>query len=178
MEENLYHNKKAQWGIYLFFFALLALVPTFLDNSFTLNQFARYCVFGMLSVSVALVWGYGGILSFGQGIAFGVAAYGMAMTMQLQSQDPVSNPVPSFMLSNELEQLPTYWEPFWSTGVGLLLSFAVPTCYFVIFALLTFQARVSGVYFAILTLAELSAWYSLVYDMQPFTGGFQRHLAA
>ena len=33
-------------------------------------------------------------------------------------------------------------------------------------------AAVLGVFVAIMTLAVLSAWYSMVYDMQPFTGGF------
>ena len=52
----------------------------------------------MLAVSISLCWGFGGILNLGQGIAFGLAAYGMGMTMQMQSQDPVSNPMPPFML--------------------------------------------------------------------------------
>ena len=134
MKENLYHNKKAQWGIYLFFFALLAIVPTFVDNSFMLNQFARYCVFGMLAVSVALVWGYGGILSFGQGIAFGVAAYGMAMTMQLQFQDPLE-PVETtsgvisrmrHVVSGKASWGTLVRRPIWSNGTPEMYSTEVP----------------------------------------------------
>ena len=60
MQQNLYHNKKAQWIAYVVLFLLLALVPAFVSSSFLLNQIARYCVFGMLAVSVSLVWGYGG----------------------------------------------------------------------------------------------------------------------
>ena len=103
MKQNLYHNRKAQWAAYLLVFILLALVPFMVDNPFTLNQVARYCVFALLAVSVSLIWGYGGILSLGQGIAFGLAAYGMGMTMQMQFQDPEFDPIPSFMLTNELE---------------------------------------------------------------------------
>jgi len=172
MSKNIYHNIRAQWAAYIAFFLLMALVPLFVGNTFVVNQLGRYCVFGMLAVSVCLVWGYGGILSLGQGIAFGLAAYGMAMTMQLQSQDPVNNPVPSFMLSNELEQLPGLWEPFWSTPGGIGLALLIPVAFFAVFGLLMFQARVAGVFVAIMTLAVLSAWYSMVYDMQPFTGGF------
>ena len=65
MNGNLYHNRKAQWAIYIAVFALLALLPTYFDNPFTLNQFARYIVFSITAVSVSLVWGYGGILSLG-----------------------------------------------------------------------------------------------------------------
>jgi len=168
---NLYHNRKAQWVTYVAVFGILALLPLVFDNPFTLNQLARYCVFAMLAVSVSLIWGFGGILSLGQGIAFGMAAYGMGMTMQMQYQDS-DDPMPSFMLTNELESLPLMWEPFWSTPVGLILTIAVPTAFFVVFGILMFQARVAGVFVAIMTLAMLAALYSMAYDMQPFTAGF------
>lgn len=172
MSGNLYHNRKAQWIAYLLLFAILALVPIVYNDPFLLNQLARYAVFAMLAVSVSLVWGYGGILSLGQGIAFGLAAYGMGMTMQMQFQDPLSDPIPSFMLTNELETLPLLWQPFWSTPLGLLLTLSVPTLFFVGFGIMMFQARVAGVFIAIMTLAMLAAWYSMAYDMQPFTAGF------
>jgi urea transport system permease protein len=172
VSDNLYHNRKAQWTVYLIVFALLALLPLVFDEPFLLNQLARYTVFAMLAMSVSLVWGYAGILSLGQGIAFGIGAYGMAMTMQMQFQDPVSDPIPSFMLTNELETLPWMWEPFWSTPVGLFLTLSVPTVFFIGFGIMMFQARVAGVFVAIMTLAMLAAWYSMAYDMQPFTAGF------
>lgn len=172
MNDNIFHNRRAQWLAYVAVFVLLAAVPAVFDNAFTLNQLARYAVFAMLAVSVSLVWGYGGILSLGQGIAFGLAAYGMGMTMQMQFQDPVDDPMPSFMLTNELESLPMMWEPFWYTPVGLILTFAVPTIFFIGFGAMMFQARAAGVFVAIMTLAMLAAVYSMSYDMQPFTAGF------
>lgn len=172
MSGNLYHNRKAQWAAYFLLFAVLALVPIFYNDAFLLNQLARYAALAMLAVSVSLVWGYGGILSLGQGIAFGLAAYGMAMTMQMQFQDPLTDPIPSFMLTNELETLPLLWQPFWSTPIGLFITLAVPTLFFIGFGIMMFQARVAGVFVAIMTLAMLAAWYSMAYDMQPFTAGF------
>ncbi len=169
---NLYHDKRAQWAVYVVFFGVLAIIPILMDDPFTMNQFARYGVFAMLAVSVSLVWGYGGILSLGQGIAYGMAAYGMGATMQMQYQDPVNDPIPSFMLTNELEALPTVWEPFWHTEVGLILALGIPTLFFIIFGFLMFQARLAGAFVAIMTLAMLGAWYSMAYDMQPFTAGF------
>ncbi|MEM8843935.1 MAG: urea ABC transporter permease subunit UrtC [Pseudomonadota bacterium] len=171
MNGNLYYNKKAQWLFYIFVFIVIALIP-FASDPFTLNQFSRYLIYAILAVSVSLVWGYGGILSLGQGIAFGMGAYCMAATMQMQYQDPVSDPIPSFMLTNELSELPAIWEPFWSTPVGLFLAILVPTIFFLVFGYMMFQARVAGVFVAIMTLAMLAAWYSIVYDMQPFTAGF------
>ncbi len=172
MRSNLYHNTTAQWIVYVVFFALMAFVPIVIDDTFTTNLFARFLVLGMLALSVSLVWGFGGILSLGQGIAFGLAAYGMGMTMQMQSQDPESSPIPSFMLTNELTKLPLLWEPFWHTPTGIVLALLVPTVFFLIFGAMMFQARVAGVFVAIVTLAMLSAWYSMAFDMQPYTAGF------
>ncbi|MBB6467996.1 urea transport system permease protein [Aminobacter lissarensis] len=169
---NIYHNRKAQWITYIAVFSFLAAVPLFFDSPFLLNQLARYTALAMLALSVSLIWGYAGILSLGQGIAFGLAAYGMGMTMQMQFQDPITDPIPSFMLTNELEHLPTLWVPFQSTGLGLLLTLAVPTLFFIFFGIMMFQARVAGVFVAIMTLAMLAAWYSMAYDMQPYTAGF------
>lgn len=168
---NLYHNKIAQWIVYAVFFALLAAIPMYIDDSFLLNQFSTYGVYAMLAMSISLCWGFGGILNLGQGIAFGLAAYGMAMTMQMQTQDPESNPIPPFMLNNSLDHLPFFWEPFWHTGVGIFLALAVPTLFCAIFGSVMFRARVSGPFFAILSLAMLSALYTIILDMQPYTNG-------
>ncbi len=172
MNNNIFYNKKAQWTAYILVFLVLLSIPFFYDDPFQLNILARYAVFALLAVSVSMVWGFGGILSLGQGIAFGLAAYGMAMTMQMQYQDPVSAPIPTFMLTNELESLPLMWYPFWSTTIGIILTFAIPTLFFAGFGYMMFQARVAGVFVAIMTLAMLGAWYSMAYDMQPFTAGF------
>lgn len=167
----LYHSRKAQWGLYVALFALLGLVPLLTSDSFLLNQFATYGVYAMLAVSISLCWGFGGILNLGQGIAFGLAAYGMGMTMQMQTQDPSSNPLPPFMANNSLDHLPMLWAPFQSTTAGLILSLLVPTMFYVVFGSLVFRARVSGAFIAIMTLAMLSALYTLIIDMQPYTNG-------
>lgn len=170
MTKNLFHNRPAQWAVYAVFFLCLAVIPTFVSDGFLLNQFATYGVYAMLALSISLCWGFGGILNLGQGIAFGLAAYGMAMTMQMQSQD-ASNPLPPFMANNSLEHLPWFWEPFWSTGFGIFLALFVPTLFYVIFGSLMFRARVSGPFIAIMTLAMLSALNTLILDMQPYTNG-------
>ena len=167
---NLYNDVRAQWVAYLILFAGLAIVPALVNDTFILNQFAMYGVYGMLALSICLCWGFGGILNLGQGIPFGLGAYGMAMTMQMQSQDP-SNPMPPFMLNNSLDHLPWFWEPFKNTAIGIILALLVPTLFCAVFGGLMFKARVSGPFFAIMTLAMLNAWYTLILDIQPYTNG-------
>lgn len=171
MSSNPYHDKRCQWLMYLVFFAGVGLIPVFIDDAFLLNQFALYGVFGLLAVSISLCWGAGGILNLGQGLMFGLSAYGMAMTMQMQSQDPINNPIPPFMLNNGLDHLPWFWSLFSSTGGGIFLTLAVPTLFCLLFGGLMFSARVSGPFFAIISLALLSAVGTLVLDIQPYTNG-------
>ena len=54
---------------------------------FWLNRIAKYLVFGMLGIAVALSWGYAGILNLGQGLFFGAGAYMLAMSLKLASHD-------------------------------------------------------------------------------------------
>lgn len=167
---NLYHNRPAQWAAYAVCLAGLGAIPLFVSDGFLLNRFATYGVYGLLALSISLCWGFGGILNLGQGIAFGLGAYGMAMTMQMQAQD-ADNPIPPFMLNNSLEQLPYLWMPFQNTAMGLVLTLAVPALFCALFGGVMFKARVSGAFFAIMTLAMLSAFYTITLDQQAYTGG-------
>ena len=167
---NLYHNKTAQWIAYAAFFAALAVVPMTIDDDFLLNQLTTYGVYGMLALSISLCWGFGGILNLGQGIAFGLGAYGMAMTMQMQTQTE-ANPIPPIMLNNGLDYLPLLWWPFQNTVTGLIFAVGVPTLFCAVFGRIMFRARVSGAFFAIMTLAMLSAFYTIILDQQAYTGG-------
>ncbi|KWT65499.1 Urea ABC transporter, permease protein UrtC [Hyphomicrobium sulfonivorans] len=167
---NPYHNKTAQWIAYALFFLALAAIPFSVDDDFLLNQLATYGVYGMLALSISLCWGFGGILNLGQGIAFGLGAYGMAMTMQMQTQT-AENPIPPIMLNNGLDYLPFLWWPFQNTVSGLIFAVGIPTLFCAVFGRIMFKARVSGAFFAIMTLAMLSAFYTIILDQQAYTGG-------
>lgn len=62
----------------LIVFALLALAPAFISTYWT-GQLTAYLVYGLLAISLSLVWGYGGILCFGQAMFFGIGGYLMAV---------------------------------------------------------------------------------------------------
>ncbi len=55
-------------------FAALAVFPL-LTDPYTARQSSRYFALAFLGLSLCFVWGYSGILSFGQVAFFGVAAY-------------------------------------------------------------------------------------------------------
>ena len=100
-------------------------------SEFRLNLLAKYLCFAFPAIGIVLIWGYGGILSLGQGIFFGLGSYMMAMFLKLESTDSGSSAqalseffgsnLPDFMVWNSVEKLPWWWEPFhsfWFTLAG------------------------------------------------------------
>ncbi|WP_246665439.1 branched-chain amino acid ABC transporter ATP-binding protein/permease [Rhizobium tropici] len=66
----------------LAFTAILLIVfgPMFLGR-FSLNVLTRSMIYAMLAITVDLLWGYTGVLTFGQAAFFGVGAYATAMVL-------------------------------------------------------------------------------------------------
>jgi ABC-type branched-subunit amino acid transport system permease subunit len=60
--------------------ALMIVLPIVLDL-FELLQITLYAVFGILALSLAFIWGYGGILCFGHSAFFGLGAYAYAVAV-------------------------------------------------------------------------------------------------
>ena len=59
---------------------LLIALPLLLDT-FALLQITLYAVYGILALSLAFIWGYGGILCFGHSAFFGLGAYAYAVAV-------------------------------------------------------------------------------------------------
>jgi len=171
---------------YGLFIAGVLLLPLYLDDPFWLNRIAKYLVYGMLGIAIALAWGYAGVLNLGQGLFFGLGAYMTAMSLKLQSytslQQGSDDPIPDFMLWNAEPGAATelccingasfLWLPFQAQWFGPLMSLVVPVVIALIVAWPIFRLRVSGVYVAIITLALVLLARLLIIDAQPLTNGF------
>lgn len=153
--------------------AILAL-PFFINDDFMLNRVARYLALAMVSMALALSWGYAGILNLGQAMSFGIGSYCMAMFLKLRTV-PVhtgSEGLPDFMVWNNVEMLPLFWQPFYSMTFSLLAGILLPAIVAGVLGWFMFRGRVTGVYVAIITLATLVVVNLLIIDQQRFTGGF------
>lgn len=146
---------------------LLAVFPLVLDP-FRLNLMGKYMSFAFVAIGVVLTWGYGGILSLGQGIFFGMGGYMMAMFLKLEASAPE---LPDFMVWSSVEKLPLWWEPFHSLILTILLILVVPAVLAYLFSYLIFKKRVGGVYFSIVTLSLALAMTVLIVGQQGDTGG-------
>src|SRR5512147_1003402 len=155
---------------------LLVVLPLSLD-AFRLNLVGKYLTYAFVAVGLVMVWGYGGVLSLGQGVFFGLGGYAMAMFLKLEASDPESTKIqstpgiPDFMDWNQLTELPWFWVPFKSLPFALIAVVAVPTLLAWIVSFAMFKRRVGGVYFAIITQAVALILTVLIIGQQGYTGG-------
>lgn len=148
--------------------ALLAIALPLLLDPFRLNLIGKYLALAFVAIGIVLTWGYGGILSLGQGVFFGLGGYLMAMFLKLEASGPE---LPDFMVWSSVETLPVWWTPFRSLGWTVLGIFVLPAVIAYLFSFAIFRRRVSGVYFAIVTLSLALTLTVVVVGQQGDTGG-------
>ena len=161
----------------LLLLVLLAVVLPLTLDIFRLNLVGKYLTYAFVAIGLVMVWGYGGVLSLGQGVFFGLGGYAMAMFLKLEASDPVTTAIqstpgiPDFMDWNQLTALPSFWVPFKSLPLSLAAVIAVPTLLAFIVSFAMFKRRVGGVYFAIITQAVALILTVLIIGQQGYTGG-------
>ena len=155
---------------------IVVILPLTLDI-FRLNLVGKYLTYAFVAIGLVMCWGYGGILSLGQGVFFGLGGYCMAMFLKLEASDPISTKIqstpgiPDFMDWNQLTALPLFWEPFRSLPLALIAVFLVPAVLAFLLGGALFKRRVGGVYFAIITQAVALILTILIIGQQGMTGG-------
>ena len=125
-------------------FAILALLPPFaalIDEPFYLSLFSRIMIFAMAAVSLDLILGYGGMISFGHAGYIGLGAYAVAVFS-------------FYEIDNGWIQL----------LVAILVSALAA---FVIGAI---SLRTRGIYFIMITLAFTQMLYFLGISLEEFGG--------
>lgn len=174
--ESLLGGKQGAIGLALLAALILVVFPLALD-AFRLNMVGKYLTYAFVAVGLVLCWGYGGILSLGQGIFFGLGGYCMAMFLKLEASDPESTKIqstpgiPDFMDWNQITELPLFWEPFHSLSFTLIAVVAVPVLLALVIGIAMFKRRVGDVYFSIVTQAIALILTVLIIGQQGLTGG-------
>ena len=166
-----------QMGSLLILTLLLVVVLPLSLDIFRLNLVGKYLTYAFVAIGLVMLWGYGGVLSLGQGVFFGLGGYAMAMFLKLEASDPESTKIqstpgiPDFMDWNQLTELPTFWLPFKSFPFALAAVIVVPVLLAWIVSFAMFKRRVGGVYFAIITQAVALILTVLIIGQQGYTGG-------
>ena len=155
---------------------LVVVFPLTLDI-FRLNLIGKYLCYAFVAVGLVMLWGWGGVLSLGQGVFFGLGGYAMAMFLKLEASDVESTKIqttpgiPDFMDWNQLTALPAWWKPFEHLPFALAAVVVVPAILAFIVGFAMFKRRVGGVYFAIITQAVALILTVLIIGQQGYTGG-------
>ena len=146
---------------------LLVVLPATLEP-FWIGAVGKYLSFAFVAVGIVLAWGYCGILSLGQGIFFGVGGYAMAMFLKIEASAPE---LPDFMVWSSVDKLPDWWRPFQSLPFTIAAILLLPVILAFPFSYAIFRKRVSGVYFAIITISLALMLTVLIVGQQGETGG-------
>jgi len=167
-------------GFLLVAIVLLLVLPLSL-NVFRLGLAAKYLSLAFSAVGIVLIWGYGGILSLGQGLFFGLGSYMLAMFLKLEATNADSSAqalsaffgsnLPDFMVWNSVETLPIWWEPFNYVGFTLPAIILLPAALAFLFSYAAFRRRIGSVYFSIVTLSLSAIMAIMIIGQQGVTGG-------
>ena len=154
----------------------MVILPLCLDV-FRLNLVAKYLTYAFVALGLVICWGYGGILSLGQGVFFGLGGYCMAMFLKLEASSVENTKIqstpgiPDFMDWNQITSLPLFWKPFHSLTFTIAAVILVPGIFALIIGAAMFKRRVGGTYFAIITQAVAAILTILIVGQQGYTGG-------
>ena len=119
IDNSRFFNRSELIGFVSLALLLIVILPLTLDV-FRLNLVAKYLTYAFVAIGLVLCWGYGGILSLGQGVFFGLGGYAMAMYLKLEASSVANTKIqstpgiPDFMDWNQITQLPFFWQPFHS----------------------------------------------------------------
>ena len=173
---RIFGNKEGLITFAILALVLLIIFPSIL-SIFRLNLVGKYLSYGFVALGLVMCWGYGGILSLGQGLFFGIGGYCMAMFLKLEASDPESTAIqttpgiPDFMDWNQITALPWFWYPFKSLPITIALIILTPIVLGAICSFFYFKGRVTGVVFSILTQSMVACLWYFIVGNQGYFGG-------
>lgn len=138
-------QRRRQHVLMLALVAAAAAFPSF-GTDYPVTLVNRFMVFSILALSLDLLWGYGGVVSFGHAMFFGLGAYAAAITL-------------------------SHLSGIGGTYLGFALGVAVPATLALALGYFLFYSAVSGVYFGIVTLALTVVLETLAIVLRDITGG-------
>ena len=113
---------------------VMVVVLPLVAETFVLFDLTLFLIMSILALSLALVWGFGGILCFGQSMFFGLGAYTYAVAVINIGE----------------------------STAPILLGIALPVLLALLLGYFMFYGRVSDVYLAVITLAASLVFYYLI----------------
>lgn len=178
-------RRRLDYGTYLVFI-LLIMCPPLVLQEFWLNRIAKFLVYGMLGVAVALSWGYAGILNLGQGTVLRPRRlHGRDVDEAREPDQPTAGLRQAGARFHVVERgagrqnrslLHQSWlfsvDPVPAPMFGIAMGLIIPVLVAALLGLVVFRQRIAGVFVSIITLALVLLVRLVTIDAQPVTNGF------
>ncbi|WP_180994163.1 branched-chain amino acid ABC transporter ATP-binding protein/permease [Bacillus sp. Marseille-P3661] len=125
---------------------LLLLLLPFVSTDYFLSLIGKVLIFAIFAISLDLAWGYGGILSLGHSVFFGLGSYAFAITA-LQ------------------------WDSSVSIALGVVLGIALPALLALVVSMFLFFTKSSLFYIGVITLSLSLLAEQVALRFPQLTGG-------
>jgi urea transport system permease protein len=159
--KNIPINRRIDAAIFVF----LLLFPVFFSN-FRTELMGKTLTYILFALSLDLIWGYTGLMSFGHAVLFGLGGYIMGLSRAF------SNGVPDFMTRYDIAEIPWFFAPLLNENLAFALGILVPGAVAVFLGCFIFFSRVRGVFFSLVTLALSHIFGTFISNQQPYTNGY------
>ena len=126
--------------------AIVLCCAPFLLDTFSTNVLTRSFIYAVLAVTVDLLWGFTGILSFGQAAFFGIGAYATAITLGGLGASPIG------------------------VAAAFALAVAFPSALGLVVGWLSFYHRSTALYASVISLVLPIIVTQLIYSGGEWTG--------
>jgi branched-chain amino acid transport system permease protein len=142
-ESNIF-KKLGKAGVYkwLIFFCIFSIIPIVATSKYQIHLANEILIMSLFAVAFNLLFGYTGMLSFGQAAFYGIGAYSIGILMTKTNC------------------------PYW---IAILIGIALSASIALLLGLLCI--RLKGVFFTMLTLAFGQLLWGIVFKWYKFTGG-------
>ncbi len=160
MMKKLPINRYIDFVVFLF----LAVFPLFF-SAFRIELMSKTMVFMVFAISLDLLWGYTGLMSFGHAVLFGTGGYLVALSYTLMKG------LPWFMQQAGLTSVPVFLAPLQSPIMAFLLALLIPGAIAAILGTFIFSSKISGVFFSLITLALAQIFELFVTGQPSYTNG-------
>lgn len=137
-------EKGFKYGMQLLLLLILIILPFVMPNRFYMRLATEILIYGLLAMSLDVLLGYTGLLSFMHAAYMGIGAYTVGIFLKY------ANLSPSLWLTLVL-------------GVAVVMLIALPIGWL--------QVRTGGFAFALLTIAFGMMYYTVVWKARNITGG-------
>ena len=145
-------------------FIFLLIFPLIFNDYRTgfMGKTAAYMIFAL---SLDLLWGYTGLMSFGHAALFGLGGYIVGLSFTIQDG------IPSFMARMGVEELPWFLKILENNVVASLLGLIVPGAFAAFLGYFIFSSKVSGIFFSLITMALAQIFETFFANQSAYTNG-------